>query len=259
MLRGRDFESRDRLEAPLVVAINETLARRLAGVGQEPLAATLTVSGRARQVIAVVSDVKHETLALGAGPEFYIPHAQAPGFTAYDLVVRASGNPEPIVPALREAIWAEDANQAVGAPVFMQSLVSRTLIPHRLLTWLLGGFATTALLLAALGVYGIVGYRVAQRTKEIAIRVALGAPRWQVTSSLLRDALMFVGLGLVVGVPLALGAGQAVSAYLFGVEPRDLGTLVTACAAVLLAALVAAYVPARRAPRIDPLASLRAE
>jgi ABC-type antimicrobial peptide transport system permease subunit len=152
-----------------------------------------------------------------------------------------------------------DRNQAVGTPVELQQLIDRTLRPHRLLSWLLGGFAATALVLAALGVYGVVGYRVAQRSKEIAIRVALGAPRWRVTSSVLRDALTFVGLGLVAGIPLALGAGGAVRSYLFGVEPGDTATLAVACATVLSAALVAAYFPARRAPRVDPLLALRAE
>ena len=131
--------------------------------------------------------------------------------------------------------------------------------PHRTLTWLLGGFAATALLLAALGVYGVVGYRVAQRTKEIAIRVALGAPQWRVTSTVLHDALAFVVFGLMAGIPLALGAGAAVRSYLFGVEPRDALTLIAACGIVLIAALLAAYLPARRAPHVNPVAVLRAE
>ena len=258
VVAGRDFEPRDQLSAPWVMAINETLARRLSRAGREPLGTTLLVNGRPRQVIAVVADVKHQTLRGEAGREFYIPHSQAPGWQAYDLVVRAA-DPQDTLPAVREAIWRVDRNQAIGTPIELQQLIDRTLRPHRLLTWLLGGFAATALVLAALGVYGVVGYRVAQRTKEIAIRIALGAPRWRVTSTVLRDALVFVGLGFVAGTPLALGAGNAVRGYLFGVEPQDVVTLVTACSVILAAALLAAYLPARRAPRIDPLATLRAE
>jgi putative ABC transport system permease protein len=259
VVAGREFDSRDRRTSPWVMAINQTLARRLTAIGKDPLGATFTVNGNPRQVVAVVADVKHETLAGDAGREFYIPHTQAPTFfQAYDLVIRAV-EPLALVPAIREAVWSVDREQAIGTPVQLQELVDRTLIPHRVLTWLLGGFAATALLLAAIGVYGVVGYRVAQRTKEVAIRVALGSPRWRVTSTVLRDALAFVAAGLVVGLPLALAAGSAVRVYLFGVGPQDVLTLVTACAVVFGAALVAAYIPARRAPRIDPIGALRAE
>lgn len=258
VIAGRDFEPRDQLAAPWVMAINQTLARRVAATGKNPLGATLLVNGRPREVIAIVGDVKHQTLSGESGRESYIPHTQAPGWQAYDLVVRAS-DPAAILPAIREAIWRVDRNQAVGTPIELQQLIDRTLRPYRLLAWLLGGFAATALVLAALGVYGVVGYRVAQRRKEIAIRIALGAPRWRVTSTVLRDTLTFVGLGLIAGTPLALGAGTAVRSYLFGIEPGDPATLVAACATVLGAALAAAYFPARRAPRVDPLIALRAE
>jgi putative ABC transport system permease protein len=258
IIAGRDFEPRDHLEAPRVMAINQTLARRISAAGKDPLDTTLVVNGRPRQVIAVVADVKHQTLSSESGREFYIAHTQAPGWQAYDLVVRAA-EPMAMLPAIREAIWRVDRNQAVGTPIELQQLIDRTLRPHRLLTWLLGGFAATALILAALGVYGVVGYRVAQRRKEIAIRVALGAPRWRVTSDVLRDALTFVSLGLIAGVPLSLGAGGAVRGYLFGVEPGDTLTLAAACTMVLAATCVAAYFPARRAPRIDPILALRGE
>ncbi len=258
VIAGRDFEPRDQLAAPWVIAINQTLARRVAASGRDPLGTTLLLNGRAREVIAIVGDVKHQTLSSESGRESYIPHTQAPGWQAYDLVVRAS-DPTAMLPSIREAIWRVDRNQAVGTPVELQELIDRTLRPHRLLAWLLGGFAAAALVLAALGVYGVVGYRVAQRRKEIAIRVALGAPRWRVTSAVLRDALTFVGLGLVAGIPLALGAGGAVRGYLFGVEAEDPVTLVLASATIVIAALAAAYVPARRAPRVDPLLALRAD
>ena len=130
--------------------------------------------------------------------------------------------------------------------------------PRRLVAGVIGLFAAAALLLAACGVYGVVGYRVAQRMKEIAIRVALGASRERVTTALLADTLRDVGLGLVVGLPLALAAATAIRSQLFGVQPRDGVTIVTACAVVMTAALLAAYLPARRAPRLDPMA-LRAE
>jgi putative ABC transport system permease protein len=188
-----------------------------------------------------------------------VPNSQAPGFfQSFDLVVRAA-DPTALVPALREAIWRVDRNQAIGTPVELQQLIDRTLSSRRLLTWVLTVFSATALLLAGLGVYGVVDYRMSQRTKEIAIRVALGAPRWRITTTVLRDTMAFVSLGMIAGLPLALGAGAAVRAYLFGIEPRDIATLAAACAAVLAAAFAAAYVPARRAPRVDPMIALRAE
>jgi predicted permease len=259
MLAGRDFDSRDQRSAPWVMAINQTLARRLEALGRDPLGAALTVNGTARQVIAIVADVKHQALDDESGREFYIPYMQAPSFfEEYDLVVRAA-DPMLLVPSIREAIWNLDKDQAIGAPVALQEFIHRSLDSHRVMSWLLGGFAVTALLLAALGVYGVVGYRVAQRRREIALRIALGAPGWRVTSTVLRDALMFVGLGLVAGIPLALGTSVAVRSYLFDVEPRDVATLVAASAVVLIAATAAAYIPARLAPKVDPMLALRAE
>jgi ABC-type antimicrobial peptide transport system permease subunit len=108
-------------------------------------------------------------------------------------------------------------------------------------------------------VYGVVGYRVAHRMKEIAIRIALGAPRWSVTAAVLTDTLMTVAVGFIAGLPLALGAAAAIRRQLFGIEPRDGATIASACLIVVMAALLAAYLPARRAPRVDPLSLLRGE
>ncbi len=217
------------------------------------------VLGNVRQVVAVVSDVKHRGLDGDAGREVYIPMGQAPTFfQAYDLVVRAA-DPIALVPAIRSAIWDIDRNQALGTPVALEEYVSRTLRPRRLLTGVIGVFAVTTLVLAALGVYGVVRYRLAQQMKEIAIRVALGAPGWRVTAAVLSDTIACIGVGLAAGLVLALGGASAIRSYLFGVEPRDGTTLAVACALVVAAALLAAYLPARRAPRVDPIAALRAE
>ena len=170
-------------------------------------------------------------------------------------------SPDPIaqVPAIRSAIWDVDRNQALGTPVALEEYISRTLRPRRLLTGVIGVFAATTLLLAALGVYGVVRYRLAQQVKEIAIRVVLGAPGWRITAVALSDTITSVGVGIAGGVVLALGAASAIRSYLFRVEPRDRTTLAAACAFVVTAALLAAYLPARRATRVDPLAALRTE
>jgi predicted permease len=259
LLEGRDFDSRDVRPNPLVMAINESFARGVRAEGGEPLRARFLVLGNVREVVAVVSDVKHRSLDADAGREVYIPMSQAPTFfQAYDLVVRAN-EPIALVPAIREAIRGIDRNQALGTPVLLEHYVGRTLRPRQLLTQVIGMFAASALLLAAFGVYGVVGYRVAQRMKEIAIRVALGAPRWRVTASLLGDTVACVGLGIGAGLPLSLAAAAVIRRYLFGVEPGDSATLAAACAVVIASTLLAAYLPARRAPRADPLTTLRGE
>jgi len=259
LLEGRDFDSRDVRPNPFVMAINESFARRIRAEGTDPLRARIRVLGNVRDVVAVVNDVKHRSLDADAGLEAYIPMGQAPTFfQAYDLVVR-SGDPIALVPAVRDAIWSVDPNQALGTPVRLESYVGRTLRPRRLLTNVLGVFAGSALLLAAFGVYGVVGYRVASRMKEIAIRVALGAPRWRVTGIVLSDTVSCVAIGLAAGIPLSLAAAATIRSYLFGVEPGDGVTLVAACAVVMSAGVLAAYLPARRAPRVDPIAALRIE
>ena len=208
MLEGRDFDSRDVRPNPFVMAINETFARRIRAEGGDPLRTRFLVLGNVRDVVAVVSDVKHRTLDGETTREAYIPMGQAPTFfQSYDLVVRAD-DPIALVPSIRDAIWAIDRNQALGTPVLLEEYIGRTLRPRRLLTGLIGVFAATTLLLAAFGVYGVVGYRVSQRMKEVAIRVALGAPRWRVTGVVLRDAVTYVGLGLVAGLPLVARRGR---------------------------------------------------
>jgi predicted permease len=259
IVEGRDFHAGDVRSGPFVMAINETFARRIRAEGRDPMRSRFTVLGNVREVVAVVSDVKHRTLDGDTGREVYIPMGQAPGFfQSYDLVVRGA-DPVAMVPAIRAAIWAVDSDQALGTPVALDDYISRTLRPRGLLTGVIGVFAGTTLLLAALGVYGVVRYRVAQQATEIAIRVALGAPGWRVTIAVLGDTIAWVAAGLAGGLVLALAAASVIRSYLFGVEPRDGGTLVAACALVVTAALLAAYLPARRAPRIDPIAALRSE
>jgi len=259
IVEGRDFDARDMRPNPFVMAINETFARRIRAEGGDPLRARFRVLGGVRQVVAVVRDVKHRALDMNQGREVYIPIGQAPAFfQSYDLLVRAS-DPPSLFPSIRTAIWGIDPDQALGTPVVLEEYVERTLRPRVLLTGVIAAFAVTALLLAACGVYGVVGYRVAQRMKEIAIRVALGAPRGRVIGTVLRDTITPLAFGLAAGIPLALAAATAIRGQLFGIDPHDTPTVVAACAIVVTAALLAAYLPARRAPRVDPIAALRME
>jgi predicted permease len=259
VVAGRDFDARDIRSSQAVAAVNETLAAQLTAQGRDPLASSLVVNGTERRVIAVVADVKHEALDKRSGREVYVPQGQAPAFfAAFDLVVRGD-RPLALTPAIRDAVWRVDADQAIGTPVELQALVDRSLRPQRLLTGTLTAFAGIALLLAALGVYGVVGYRVSQRTRELAIRVALGGQGWRVVSTVLRESLGVVAAGLLAGFPLALAAGTALRAYLFNVDAHDAGVVTSAGAAVVVAALAAAYLPSRRATQVDPARALRAE
>lgn len=259
IVEGRDFDSDDVRPNPIVMAINQTFAHRIRAQGGDPLGARFLVLGNVRQVVAVVRDVKHRSLDGDAGREVYIPMGQAPSFfQSYDLVVRAA-DPIALVPSTRAAIWDVDRNQALGTPVPLEEYIGRTLRPRRLLTSVISVFAATALLLTACGVYGVVGYRLAQRMKEIAIRVALGSPYWHVTAAVLKDTVTCVGFGLAAGVLLALAAASWIRSHLFGIEPRDGITIVTACTVVVTAALLAAYLPVRRAQQVDPITALRVE
>ena len=259
ILEGRDFDARDVRPNPMVMAINETLARAIRAEGHDPLRARFVTLGNTRDVIAVVKDVRHRSLDANPGREVYIPMGQAPAFfQSYDLVVRAP-DPVPLVPSIRAAIQRVDRDQALGTPIGLDEYVGRTLRPRRLLTVVIAVFAAAALLLAACGVYGVVAYRVAQRLKEIAIRLALGAPRHHVIRAVLTDTMTCVGLGLAVGAVLALAAASSIRNYLFEVEPHDPSTLFLACAVAALSALVACYLPVRRALRVDPSAALRVD
>jgi ABC-type antimicrobial peptide transport system permease subunit len=255
VVAGRDFDDRDREKTALVVAVNETLARR---VGPNPIGRTITLNGRDREIIAVVRDVKHRGLDAESGQEFYVSYLQTPGWQTFDLVVRAT-DPSALVPAVRAAIQRVDSEQAVGTPVPLQQLIDRTTKPRRLLSWLLGAFAATALVLAALGVYGIVGYRVARRTKENALRVALGATQWRVMSRVFADALATSAIGILVGIPLALKTGDVVQGFLFGITPQDPTAFIGGLVALLVITIIGACIPARRAARVDVMTTLRLE
>ena len=259
IIEGRDFEARDVEANPFVMAINETFARRVRAAGGDPMQARFETLGRVRQVVAVVRDVKHRSLDGSPGREVYIPMGQAPTFfQSYDLVVRAA-DPIALAPSIRAAIRGLDRQQAFGTPVTLEENIARTVRPRRLMTGVIGGFAAITLLLALCGVYGVVGYRVAQRRKEIAIRVALGAPANRVVADVLADTMMCLAFGVTAGVLAALATASLIRSYLFGIDPHDSSTIMTACATVAGAALLAAYLPARRAPRVDPTAALRVE
>jgi predicted permease len=263
LVRGRRLDSRDAAGVPLTAVINETMAEaRWPGVdpiGRRfrfafPNAPWITVVG-------VVGDVKQMGLDAAPFPEFYTPVEQAsidsflwPRY----LVVRTKGDPLALATAVRKAVRDVDPDQPVDirtmSDVFDAQLANRT----TQLT-LIGGFAALALLLASIGLYGVLSYSVARRSSEIGLRMALGAPRASVVGAVVRNALLMTAVGLGLGLAGSFALSRVLAAFLFGVRPSDPATFAAVSAALVLVALLASYVPARKAADIDPATALRIE
>jgi putative ABC transport system permease protein len=240
--------------------VNEAFAKGYLEKGN-PLGHRVKIgSGKTiREIVGVVGNSKHDSLAEPARPEFYVPFAQDPD-RYMDIVVRTrEPAPNDIENAIRRVVHEVDAQQFVPVITPLPQLLGRTLAQTRFNTLLLGAFATVAILLAAIGIYGVIAYNVTQRTKEIGIRMALGAQQRQMLTMILRQSLAMATIGIGIGIFCAFGATRLLSALLFGVGAND---LITYAAVILLlagAALLAAFVPARRAMKINPVIALHYE
>jgi len=239
------------------VIISETMARRY-WPDQEPLGKRIGEPDNWREIVGVVNDVKHFGLDADTPPSMYLPFRQAPtrGMT---LVVRTVSSPMGVVPALRRDIWAADNNLAIAQVTTMNELVSSSITQQRFIVLLLGCFALLSLVLAAVGIYGVMSYSVSQRTHEIGIRLALGARSTNVLALVLKSGMALAAIGVAIGVTGALALTRLMSTLLFGVTPKDATTFVGLSLGLLAVAFVACYVPARRATKVDPLVALRYE
>ena len=271
LIRGRLFDARDDTDAPLVVLINEASAREF-WPGEDPIGKRLTynagvpreqqqVAGGpgSREIVGIVSDTKHLDLAADAEPFFYTPHAQIPQMRDMTLVVRSSADPSALAGLIRREVAARDSNVPVFRVMTVSNLVASATATPRFHTLLLGTFAAMALLLALVGVYGVIAYAVSQRTHEIGLRMALGAGSGDVTRMLLIQGMAPVLIGIGVGLVGALGVTRLLGSMLYGVSVTDPATYIAVPAALVATALLASYVPARRAMRIDPGTALRGE
>jgi ABC-type antimicrobial peptide transport system permease subunit len=193
--------------------------------------------------------------------EMYFPCTQAVGSQGYfmprDLAVRVQGDPVRYAAAVRQAVWAVDRNQPVADVQLLQDLVDRDLSTQRIQLWLLGAFAGLALLLASIGLYGLLSHMVMQRTRDIGVRIALGARAGQVLAQVMRQGLWLVACGLLAGVTASWWTTRLMQKLLYGVRATDLATFAAVAATLLLAGAAACYIPARRATRIDPMEALR--
>jgi putative ABC transport system permease protein len=268
---GRGFTDRDREGQPRVVIVSESMARTY-WPGEDPIGQRLTFNSGipraeqqvvggpgSREVVGIVGDVKHLGLDEAEVPMFYTPQAQQPSYHTMGLVVRTTADPAALSGSIRTELQRLDRAVPLYRVRTLDAVVQSTVAAPRLRAWLFALFALVALTLSAVGVYAVVGYLVSQRTQEIGIRLALGAARRNVIQSLLVEGLRPVMFGLVAGLVLAWLGGAALSRLLFQVQPHDLATFGVTASVLLLAAVVATLVPARRALRVDPVVALRME
>jgi predicted permease len=253
---GRDFTRGDTADSERVIILNEKAARTL-WPGQNAIGRKVMFNGE-RTVVGVVTNVRHLALEQEGGLEGYIPVAQS-GSGSLDLVVRSSLSPEALAPAVRRALLEIDSSLATRESQPLGELIDRAVSPRRFMTLLLGGFASGALILAAIGIYGVISYSVAQRMPEIGIRMALGASPVQVRRRILLDTVGIAALGLAIGVGAALVLTRLAASLLYQLEPTDPLTFGLAASVLMAAAAAAGYVPAFRASRFDPMSVLRGE
>ncbi|HEX6048345.1 MAG TPA: ABC transporter permease [Gemmatimonadaceae bacterium] len=259
---GRTFTASDNQAAPPAVIINENMARRF-WPNESPVGKRFKYGGVDSQapfmtVVGVVGDMRRTGFDAPVRYETFRPHKQrAVGFLT--LVVRTAGDPARLVPAVRAEVKSVDPDQPVFEVASMDQLLGAMVAQRRFSMALLGTFATLALVLGVVGVYGVTSYLVAQRTREVGVRLALGAQPGQVVSMVVRQGMAVAAAGLVAGLAGALAAGRLLTGLLYGVGPHDLGTFAGVTAVIAVATLAANWVPALRAARVDPLTALRSE
>jgi putative ABC transport system permease protein len=254
---GRDFMAHDTAESERVLIVNETMARRL-WPGREAVGQIAMLGDREWRVAGVVGNVRHSALEQEAGLEMYLPITQS-GSGSVELVVRTKLPTETLVPSVRAALNQVDPKLPTSEFQTLGQLVDQATSPKRLVTLLLGSFSLLALILAALGIYGVISYAVTQRTHELGIRVALGADAHDVLKLVIGQGMRPVLIGLAMGMVGALTVTRLLTSLLFGVSPSDPHTLTGVTLLLLVVALLACYLPARRAAQVDPLIALRYE
>ena len=257
LLRGRLLTDADNDEAaPKVMLVNDVLARRLFGDG-DPLGRLLHFKDATWEVVGVVGSVRRFALGVDPTPQVYFAQVNFPWYNSF--VVRTGVPPLTLAPDVRRAVLAVDPEQPIANLGTLEQSVGNTVQTSRVVLTLVGLFAATALVLACIGIYGVMAYSVAQRTRELGIRIALGADVGRVIRLVLRDGMKLVLLGLGIGVVAGLGAGRLLANQLYRVTGTDplVFTLVTL--ALVAVALLACWLPARRATKVDPVTALRAE
>jgi putative ABC transport system permease protein len=265
VLRGRDFNSSDTKDSAPVVIVNDVLAKRFFPDG-DALGKQIILThdennepSSPKQIVGIVAGSRHESLAIQPIPEFYIPATQDPQ-RRLDVVIRTTAaGAAGLQTAVRNVVHEFDRDLFVPNLEPLEKQIGATLAQPRFNMMLLGCFAAVAMVLAAIGIYGVIAYTVAQRTREIGIRMALGAQRINMLTMILGQSFTVIGIGLVVGLVGGLGVTRLMSSLLYGVSSHDLSIFAIVTILLSGAALIATYFPARRAMDVDPMVALRYE
>jgi len=261
--KGRWFTEQDDAKHPYVTVINETMARKYFP-GEDPLGKTIGSPQldpkQMRQVVGVVTDIREAALDDLPLPAEYFPINRGPD-NFFSLAVRTRGDEKALLPELVRTLRGIDPNLGVYGELTMTDLIDATppAMIHQLAAWLVGGFAVLALVLGVVGLYGVVAYSVSQRTREIGVRMALGAQRGAVHRLILKEAGLLAGMGIVLGLACSIGAAALMKGLLFGVQAWDVSTLAGVAGVLGCFALLASFIPARRAARVNPVDALRSE
>ena len=255
---GREFTEHDTAQSQKVLIVNETMARRL-WPDRDPLGQIALLGREEWQVVGVVGDVRHGALEQAAGLEMYFPMAQNRDWNSMELVVRAKLPIESLVPGVRAALRSVDPDLPTSDFQPLEELVDRAVSPRRFVTALLGVFSLLALILASLGIYGVISYSVTQRTNEIGIRIALGAQTSAVLKLIVGQGVKLALIGLGIGLAAAFVLTRVLSTLLFGVGATDPLTFTGIALLLISVALLACYIPARKATKVDPMIALRYE
>ena len=257
------FTAADAPQSQQIVMVNETFVKRFFP-GEDPLGRRVTFGDpsqpgtRWQTIVGVVADTKRGGFEREPWAETYFPMRQSPDRQAF-VLVRTNGDPVTLIAAAKAAVWSIDRNQAIASIRTVPELLAQRELNRRFTTLLLGVFASVALVLAIIGTYGVIAHATAQRTQEIGIRIALGADRWMILRMVLGGGLRIAATGLAIGVLGALALSHVLSGLLFGVSARDPLTFVVVPGALLVVALAACWIPARRAMQVEPVIALRGE
>jgi putative ABC transport system permease protein len=262
LVRGRYFEARDTPDAPGTAIIDETMARKY-WPNEDPVGKRIAFEGtrdnpRWREIVGIVGHVKHRDLEGESRVQYYIPYEQRTQSGMF-LVVRTAGDPNSMAGSVRSAVLGVDGDLPVFRVRTLEEYIAQSMSQRRFAMYLFGTFAIIALVLAAVGLYGVMAYSVTQRTHEIGVRMALGAQRRDVVAMVVRQSMVLTSIGLVAGLAAAYGLTRLMTALLFGVNPRDVTTFLLIPVILAAIAVLASFLPARRATRVDPLVALRYE